>query len=468
MTSPLSILRKNRRAPLPQSHSERERRTETERSPADLFSRRQPGSEVTDSLINPLMSKVTVRRRPKEVSPPTDFELMSSMMQKLAQLERKVTSQALEINKKTRRTEVLEEKLQLLQEKAQREQQQDEEDLRRKCSRLQKQVWEMEKFLNDYGMIWVGDGDGDGEVDEVETEESSRQRGAPWVRSFPVNFDLLLQRIRDLNVVAGEGGAHITFVPGGAKLTREPAVDLQLYRNGLVLSHGPFRPYTQPRTQRFLQDLMDGFFPLELQDTFPQGVLFQVIDRRDEEFRAEFPGKGHTTGGQEQEVMRYRQEASETQRSVSPGRAAERKLSTQQFLNKLPECVVKAGNLIEIRSALRHHLQDADRVERCVIETPASQTLRERPECEKASEISRLRVRSEDGDKTFLLIMFFSETIGHLRRYLDSHRGSGPPYDIISALPHRRCHSDDKQTLLQCGLTPSAALLLWPRPLVTS
>ncbi|XP_053083945.1 UBX domain-containing protein 11 [Pangasianodon hypophthalmus] len=478
MTSPLSTLRKNRRAPLPQSQGERERRDHTERSDAeneaslirDLFPTRQPGSEVTDSL-NTLRSKVRLRSSPKEVSPPTDFELMSSMMQKLTQLERKVTTQALDIDKKTRRIAVLEEKLKLLHEKTQRETQ-DDEDLNRKCYRLQKQVWEMEKFLNDYGMIWVGDAENEDEDEEAETEQTSRQPGASLVRRFSVNFDLVLQNIRDLNVLAGEGGTRITFVPGGAKLTQQPAVDLQLYSNGMVTFHGPFRPYTEPQTQRFLQDLMDGFFPSELQDRFPQGVLFQVDDRREEEFRAEFPGKGHTVGGSEQEVMRYREEASETHLSLSHSRVPDRKLSMQQFLNKLPECVVKGGNVINIRSSIKHHLQGCDGAESCVlsvIETPALQILRERPECDEASEISSLRVKSEDGEKTFILKMFFSETIGHLRRYLDAHRGSGgPPYDIISAFPHRRYHSDDDQTLLQCGLTPNAALLLRPRPPVTS
>ncbi|KAK2815330.1 hypothetical protein Q7C36_023596 [Tachysurus vachellii] len=446
----------------------------------NLFPMRQSGSEVTPSLNTP-RSKITPRRGPQEVSP-SDFELMSSMMQKLNQLERKVTSQALDIDKKKRRILELEEKLSLLHEKTDREQQ-DDEDMDRKCRRLQQQVWEMEKFLSDYGMIWVGDGEKEGVDNEAVNRQTSQQAerlssvwispllsGASLVRTFSVNFDLVLQNIRDLNVLAGEAGTRITFVPGGAKLTQQPAVDLQLYRNGMLMSHGPFRAYTEPQTQRFLQDLMDGFFPSELQDKFPDGVLFQVVDRHEEEFRTEFPGKGHTVGRSEQEVMRYREEKIETPFRNSCEQ--ERKLSMQQFLNKLPECVVKGGNVINIRSSLKHHLQGCERAESCVlslIDTPALQTLRERPECGEVSEISKLKVKSEDGEKTFILKMFFSETIGHLRRYLDAHRGFGEPhYDIISAFPHQCYHSDDNQTLLQCGLTPNAALLLRLRPPVTS
>lgn len=33
-----------------------------------------------------------------------------------------------------------------------------------------------------------------------------------------------------------------------------------------------------------------------------------------------------------------------------------------------------------------------------------------------------LKIKSEDGNHTFILKMGFSETIGQLRRYLDKHR----------------------------------------------
>lgn len=39
-----------------------------------------------------------------------------------------------------------------------------------------------------------------------------------------------------------------------------------------------------------------------------------------------------------------------------------------------------------------------------------------------ASDVITLKVKSEDGSCTFILQMFFSETIGQLRQYLDKHR----------------------------------------------
>lgn len=39
-----------------------------------------------------------------------------------------------------------------------------------------------------------------------------------------------------------------------------------------------------------------------------------------------------------------------------------------------------------------------------------------------AHNVITLKVKSEDGNHTFILKMCFSETIGHLRQYLDKHR----------------------------------------------
>ena len=37
-------------------------------------------------------------------------------------------------------------------------------------------------------------------------------------------------------------------------------------------------------------------------------------------------------------------------------------------------------------------------------------------------DVATLRVKSEDGNHSYILKMHISETIGHLRQYLDKHR----------------------------------------------
>lgn len=45
-----------------------------------------------------------------------------------------------------------------------------------------------------------------------------------------------------------------------------------------------------------------------------------------------------------------------------------------------------------------------------------------------ARDVTTLRVKSEDGEHTYIIKMRFSETIGHLRQYLDKHRWVGSHY----------------------------------------
>lgn len=121
--------------------------------------------------------------------------------------------------------------------------------------------------------------------------------------NFGVNFDLLLERIRELNVLAGEGESFVQMTALGAQLVTKQAVRLSLYRDGMVMLDGPFRSYQEHSTQvsvmqrkatpplhaaaasnlcsshlqQFVQDLMDGYFPSELQSRFPDGIPFEVL-----------------------------------------------------------------------------------------------------------------------------------------------------------------------------------------------
>ncbi|XP_043116648.1 UBX domain-containing protein 11 [Puntigrus tetrazona] len=478
MSSPLSILRKNKRAPLPDIQREGERKPYKERSDNDYeaqlfretFPQNQPVQHAMDNLST-VRSKVVQKKKPKE-APPSDFELMSSMMQKIVQLEKKVKTQAVDIEHKARRIAVLEEKLNLLQEAKEKSTSNENqaEDLVNLCFKLQNQVWEMETFLNDYGMVWVGS------YKEHDEQAKSQQPGAANAcKTFEMNYNLVLQNIQELNIVAGEGESHVTAIPGGAKLTQQSSIPLWLYKNGIVMFSGPFRPYQDPSTQECMQDLMDGFFPSELQERFPNGVPFQIHDKRDEEFivrrpGTEFPGRGQTINGARSHSIDSFEQSSSTAPKHTPNQIPGKRLSMEQFLQKLPVTVVKEGKVISIRDSIKTHLlgfPDGARSHSTItVKTSALQALRE---CEMESSthsekgITTLRLKSEDAMETFIIKMYFTETIGDLRHYLDLKRGLGAaPYDIISAFPHR-CYGDYTQTLLSCGLTPNAALLLRPQ-----
>ncbi|XP_045574302.1 UBX domain-containing protein 11 isoform X1 [Salmo salar] len=497
MSSPLSMLRKNRRVPLPGPMNQQGRRVPFKENPfaeyeATLLSdvsalnRPTPQAQATD-IACPSKSKAKQRKSNSCCAPPSDFELMSSMMQRLTLLETKVKTQALDIDHKEKIITALEEKMKLLQKSTEKNSDRCREDeLIKTCHKLQGQVFEMERFLNDYGMIWVGSGEEHDTASQQEAEEAeqtqSSERGV-WQpetsvarRNFQINFDLVLQNIQQLNILAGEGESYVRVTSRGAQLAQQHLIPLRLYSNGIFMFNGPFRSYQEASTQQCMQDLMDGYFPSELQDRFADGVPFQVHDRREEEFHerrpwAEFPGKGQAVVGcTEGEKSTDSLEHAYCTVSQIPGR----KLTMDQFLNRLPKVVVKAGRVIDIRDSVKASLQGSSDASNShavtLIDTPELQAMKERLELHEtdppnsARDVTTLRVKSEDGEHTYIIKMRFSETIGHLRQYLDKHRWTdATAYDIISAFPQRR-YSEDSQTLLSCGLTPNAALLLRTRP----
>lgn len=64
-----------------------------------------------------------------------------------------------------------------------------------------------------------------------------------------VDFDRLLASLQDLSELVVEGEAQVTPVPGGAQFRTLEPIPLKLYRNGIVMFDGPFRPFYDPSTQ---------------------------------------------------------------------------------------------------------------------------------------------------------------------------------------------------------------------------
>ena len=101
----------------------------------------------------------------------------------------------------------------------------------------------------------------------------------------------MLRNIKELNSLMDESNSDreiVEFRPNGAKFeTSKNSIKLTLYSNGIALYDGPFRSFTDSLTQKFCIDIMDGYFPSELQLKHPDGIRFDVVDKRDVIFRNE-------------------------------------------------------------------------------------------------------------------------------------------------------------------------------------
>ncbi|XP_039941896.1 UBX domain-containing protein 11 [Hirundo rustica] len=401
----------------------------------------------------------------KNMEAHADVELAASLAEKISLLEQKIEKQAREIQLKDGRIAELEEKIKTLQEREDSSDSSTTEDLEMRCLQLQSQVWEMERFLNDYGLIWVGEtrdqlGDPESFQDEEELPARNLCKGEAVVCKHQIDFDLILENIKDLNSLVGEGISQIEHTPRGARLRRPEPLPLTLYQNGIVMGHGAFRPYQHPTTQQCLQDIMDGYFPSELQPRYPDGVPLQVTDRRDVVFQkpdlpGSFPGLGQVVGTSESNKVQ--------ETSMIPGPKA----SLEQAPNKISKPLKHRWRAGSARGVARAAPQGSDGQQsskEILVETPGLAALERVKPAEEAetpaAAFCTLRIRSESGEQTYEVRMLLTDTIGDLRQHLAHIRGGNlDSYEIISTFP-QRVYTDNSRSLQECGLGPSASLLL--------
>ncbi|XP_006239067.1 UBX domain-containing protein 11 isoform X5 [Rattus norvegicus] len=399
-----------------------------------------------------------------------DSELLTSMARKLQELEQQLKARNEEMLSKEQKILALEDLVQTLQQHQSSTTR--EEELETQCIQLQRQVGEMERFLNDYGLQWVGE-PMDQENSEGKIISESDERDWMKAKKFwkpgdsivppEVDFDRLLSSLQDLSELVVEGEAQVTPVPGGAQFRTLEPIPLKLYRNGIMMFDGPFRPFYDPYTQRCLRDILDGFFPSELQRLYPDGVPFKVSDLRNQVYPEDglgpFPGEGRVVG--RQKIRKVTDRVEETSGS---------RMTAEKFLNRLPKCVIRQGEVIDIRGPIRDTLQNCCpmpvRIQEIIVETPALASERQRTQESPnmpVPPLSMLRIKSENGEQAFLLMMRPEDTIGDVRNLLAQARDmDSAAFEILSTFPPT-VYRDDTVTLQAAGLVPNATLLLRTR-----
>ncbi|CAB3977295.1 UBX domain-containing 11-like [Paramuricea clavata] len=476
MSSPLESLKKTKKVPLngaknPGRFSNVPYRR-TANDPADI---------LNNKLRDMKPDKDVDRKNRKHFQAPSDMELLSSMATRLSQTEQQLRVCTREVIEKDKKIKILEEKVVLL-EKARGYGAENVKDVETKCRTLQEQVHDMEEFLADYGMIWVGpepDRD-DNWGTELENQQRSGTSTHPFwnpessvsPESFEVNFNLVVKNIEELNVLSGADRTVIARTKGGATLKAPDAIPLTLYANGISMFSGPFRPYSDSTTQRCIQDIMDGYFPSELQDRYPDGVSIKVIDKREVVFRDRrtellFPGSGQSLDNNKETVGN---EGNKTKiHSLESVKETETKVPVEKFLERLPPSVIKNGKIIDIRSGIENTIKAGSSAgfkesQVTVIDTPVIQEIKTRVQSGGDRPLSvnynvtTLRIKSEKGDQTYILKLKFTDTIASVRKYINVVRPElHDQYRIKTSFPNM-VYDDVTQTLDQAGLVPNATL----------
>ena len=399
--------------------------------------------------------------------------------------------------------------------------------------RLVKENSDIKAFLKDYGMQWVGDGKGAPRSSSraspnAQSPESAASRSPDSSASDGADLDLkeglwqpgvalghgpldskpadlndtsgtealgcpfdparIASNVKQLNFIAGEGEKEIAVGKDGMRRFKEKClVSYIFYKNGIFGRGGPLRPYKLPESKVLVNDLMDGYFPWELKDEYPEGVPLRVEFRLAEcwgknsigddnvprftpfagagQALGAAPGEGHVDGvsGGKREVWQ-----------PAAGRGA-----GETLFRRLPANVVGAnGEVIPVKDDIMKLVKgDAskDRANTKVeIEQVQSVSEPEAAGCAASQgggggggEISTLRIKTPDGGTVLELRLPCDSTVGDLRAAVREHlmsKGNAhvAAFTIRTSFPARE-YDKDAETLRDAGLFPNALLLMTPK-----
>lgn len=342
-----------------------------------------------------------------------DMSLITSLTQRLSTVEKIASKQAKSLGLKDRLLNDLQMQLKSLESNHDAsllyKLQKDLEEVRSENDSLKKQLSEMETFLNDYGLVWVGfraGSGGSGTTDETTSTSEDETRTShsdehsnetptaintttttTGVASNDIYFDVpsFLASVNELNMIASDGSSmriH-TNVHGVTKFLPPVSLDLILYKDGMWFRNGPLRVWSLKESREFIKDIQEGYFPYELKDEYPEGVCLAIIDRSkvychdmkmnggasnstnpsasSTSFTA-FAGKGNRLedGKEVEGSSPNTSPATATAAAAASGVPTPPTLSSaapppqplESFLSKLPSHVIQNGKVIEVRGEI--------------------------------------------------------------------------------------------------------------------
>jgi hypothetical protein len=311
---------------------------------------------------------------------------------------------------------------------------------------LKLQVGEMEEFLGDYGLHWVGSGKDrqkEGEFDKArcfQDVDSSKANRAAYkdgvAQSYDIKMDEISSRIDALNKLA-EQDAKIVSQGGVARFAAAETLAIVFFADGLQVHDFPFWPYSHESAQKVLADLNEKYFPYCLKDKYPEGVLLKAVDCT---------------------TTRYDAQAAAAAR-LPPGLSAQNVPSAQgQFLGRLPENVIRDGQVISVRKEVE------GMVNPCAAGPQDAETFTMLAEGHTGPQVV-LNIRMEQGWR-LLLTCAEDTTVAAVVKAVNACRWKrqlpslGAKRVLSSNMPPRSLEESSDETMTQAGLAPNAALFV--------
>ena len=301
-------------------------------------------------------------------------------------------------------------------------------ECRKQNSMLKQKVQEMEKFLSDYGLVWVGSDGQNLNIDDNDEEEYDIDEKLTDYFEFKTSID-------DLNAIVYSDPAKVIREGENnnrARLAQAAEcvehIKLTFYKNGIMIKRGPFRYNYTDSYKTFVRDIIDGYFPSEFREEYPDGVIFDLYDKHEEDYR-------ESDFGEDQ-------------------------LSVTTFLNRLPNQIMRNGEICNVKDDIATKLgrdlssnkQNSKVVAKSrVIELPTRAST-------STGNIAEVLIKWHD-KRTFLAKMEETDTIGDLKSELMKCKDfitTDDAFQFRSAYPPRILK--DSMTLKEADLVPNGTV----------
>jgi len=394
---------------------------------------------------NPIIQpKGLLQQAGKPITTPTakGNDLLATMAARLSKLESTCNSQREEIKEKTKTIDKLQSEINILKTENNAE---SLLKLKEENENYKNLVHEMEKFLNDYGLKWVGSTAKEQNRNEFNAEGLKKDidKSKPIYKSkLPreIDINVVERRIEELNIIiANEGDSEIVKQKNGAHVfkKKEP-IHIAFYKDGLIIQGYPFYKYSSREALQIIEDILDGYFPALLKHKYPEGTLFKLVVKVEEDFATSIANSNKVNDINNIE-----------DRIFKP-------LSKEAFLNELPREVIKNGKIIPIREGIAQKIghpsikttPDAND-QTGVVEIPTSTSEKEKKNTltpEQAKQVITLKIRTESGKRTLTLKVLFTDKISLIYKLIKDFSET-KNFEIWGGYPPQAYSNDDKASL---------------------
>lgn len=174
---------------------------------------------------------------------------------------------------------------------------------------------------------------------EEDSELSELERKIPQ----EIDINIISKRVDEMNHLIYKEGNSIFEMDNDKifKLKQVKDVNIFFYKNGIIIEGFNFYTFNSIEAKRILHDILDGYSPYIMKQSYPDGAILKVVNN----LHKEFDGK---------------EKLCNNVKSISDPKLKHKKISGEEFLNKFPEKVIKDGKIFNIREDMQKFIITKD------------------------------------------------------------------------------------------------------------